>query len=296
MGLFQPTKEIYYCDACHYETINKYDFNKHCKRKKHVSNIYKDSNTIQINDNSVETYKCLYCNKCYKFQSGLSRHKTKCKYVLQNNDNDIIKSQNQHINALHNMIEKTIEKQNSTIHHLLKKLDSSQCHNITNNYNHMTINVFLNQHCKDAMNLSDFINSLNISMEDFEYTMDNGYIKGITNILLKRLIDMAPTQRPIHCSNHERLLFHVKDHNIWEEDGQHQHIDKSIDTISQKQIQMIKEWEHENPEWNKSDKGTECYMTMVKELMGGINEGEKEKRYEIIKKELGFNIDINTII
>lgn len=306
--------EKFYCDACDYITLNRYDYNKHCKRQKHFIN----SNNLNNSNNNLRKsnlntiyeshtkykplFECELCQKKYKFQSGLSRHKVKCdKYKIvdkQLYDTVLLDKQNQHINALHSMIEQTIEKQNSTIYHLLEKLNSSQINNITNNYNnnHMTINVFLNQHCKDAMNLSDFLNSLSISMEDFEYTMDNGYVKGITNILLKRLIDMSPTQRPIHCSDHNRLLFHIKDDNTWEEDDKHKHIDKSIDTITQKQIQMIKDWEKENPEWNKSDRGTEYYMNMIRELMGGINDGEKENKYEIIKKELGINMDINTII
>lgn len=301
-------REYYLCKYCNYKTSNKYDYNKHCSRQKHLMNSDKYKNKLKTNkielskDCIITDYRCDYCNKYYKYQSGLSRHKMKCslynsQLIKQSND-DIIEKQNQHIDALHTMIENTIKKQNSTIHNILEKFGSSNHGNITNNYNnnHMTINVFLNQHCKDAMNMSDFLNSLSISMEDFVYTMDNGYVKGITNILLKKLVDMSPTQRPIHCSNHEQLMFHVKDDNTWEEDKKHKHIDKSIDTITQKQIQLIKDWEAEHPTWNTDENGTECYMNMIRELMGGIDDGEKAKKYEIIKKKLGINIDINTII
>lgn len=309
--------ESYYCEHCDYLTINRYDYNKHCKRQKHFKNIAKTSSSSSQNPTHIaiikqsypfcgvntKQYECDYCYKKYKFSSGLSRHKQKCEQyknaLQQETSHKIIEKQSQHIHNLHALIEQTIEKQNTTIHQLVEKLTTPIAHhtsNVTNNYNNMTINVYLNQYCKDAMNLSDFISSLKLSMEDLEYTIDNGYVKGITNIFMKRLTDLAPTQRPIHCSDANRLLFHVKDDNSWEEDDKHERIDKSIDTISQKQIQMIKDWEKKNPQWNQSDEGTECYMNMVREMMGGINEREKVSKYEIIKKELGLSVDINAIL
>lgn len=292
--------ESYYCVQCDYLTINRYDYNKHCKRQKHFKNAVKTLNE-PIKQEKGKNYGCEYCNKKYKFSSGLSRHKQTCEHyktVMQMENNKIIEKQNEQIHNLHSFIEHTIEKQNTTIHQILDKLTTSISHtnNVTNNYNNMTINVYLNQYCKDAMNLSDFISSLKLSMDDLEYTIDNGYVKGIANIFMKRLTDLEPTQRPIHCSDTNRLLFHVKDDNSWEEDNQHERIDKSIDTISQKQIQMIKKWEKKNPKWNQSDEGTECYMNMVREMMGGIDEREKVVKYEFIKKELGLSVDINAIL
>jgi len=294
-------KETYYCKPCNYITLNRYDYTKHCSRQKHLKNTNHIDyvKTEVVSYSNKDTFDCPSCKRIYKFQSGLSRHKSKCvgyKPPVFNTENNIIDTQQRHITVLHNLIERTIEKQNTTIHQLLEKIDAKAPNTVTNNYNHMTINLFLNQHCKDAMNLSDFISSLNLSIEDLEYTVDNGYAKGITNIFLKRLVDMSPSQRPIHCSDHNRLLFHVKDDNTWEEDNKHNYIDKSIDSITQKQIQMIKDWEMNNPGWNKSESGTECYMTMVRELMGGIDGGEKENKYELIKKDLSLNIDLKSIL
>ena len=92
----------------------------------------------------------------------------------------------------------------------------------------MTINVFLNEQCKDAMNLTDFVENVRVSLQDLNYTKKNGYIDGISNIFVKHLQDMKPTERPIHCSDKKRMQFYVKDANVWEKDKSHEKIDKSI--------------------------------------------------------------------
>ena len=133
-------------------------------------------------------------------------------------------------------------------------------------------------------------------MEDLQYTKENGYIKGITNIFVKNLQDMNPTERPIHCSDKKRLQFYVKDENQWQKDNENKKIDRSIETITQKQIQNIKAWEKQHPDWNTTEHGTELYMGMVKEVMGGMSENEKLKNRVHIKKELGSSIDINNLL
>ena len=160
----------------------------------------------------------------------------------------------------------------------------------------MTINVFLNEQCKNALNLTDFVENIKVTLEDLQYTKDNGFINGVTNIITKQLQDLKPTERPIHCSDRKKLQFYVKDDDQWEQDTSHMKVDQTIESITQKQIQKIKEWENGHPNWNKSEKGTESYMEMVKEVMGGISKNEKIKNYENIKKQLGVSIDLNNLI
>ena len=248
------------------------------------------------------------CNKEYKYKSGLSRHKKICKPVKEVKEeielkapekiksdfvnNPILQQQHQQIQNLQNILEKTIESQQDMFDNLIQKVG-----NTTNHINNrMTINVFLNQECKNAMNLTDFMDSLHLSLEDLQYTKENGYIKGITNIFVKNLQDMNPMERPIHCSDKKTLQFYVKDKNEWQEDNENKKIDRSIETITQKQIQHIKAWEKEHPHWNTSEQGTALYMSMIKEVMGGMTQNEKMKNRENIKKELGSSIDINNLI
>ena len=156
----------------------------------------------------------------------------------------------------------------------------------------MTINLFLNEVCSGAVNLSDFIKKLNISSCDLNYTMNNGYVKGINNIFIKNLETLKPSERPIYCTDRKRLRFYVKEDDEWLRDNSN--IEKSIDKITIKQIQKIKDWEKENPSWNNSDELTEKYLKMVQEIV--INSADKEKNMESIIKQLSNNTEIKDIM
>jgi len=301
------TNTDFQCEACKYCTKNKYDWKKHLQTKKHSNNLLLSNKTMQQHsfnpgDECSVPYQQFMCScgKGYKFYSGLSRHKQKCVSKLTININkdqqvngfNIVQQQRDQIASLQSLLEKTIESQQTTLHNLMNKVGNTTNNNTINN---MQINFFLNQECKNAMNLTDFVNSLQLSLEDLLYTRDNGYIKGITNIFVKNLQDLKPIDRPIHCSNNNSLHFFVKDDDQWEQDGSHEKVDKTIESITQKQIQKIKIWESEHPYWNTSEEGTESYMEMIKEVMGGISQNEKIVNYENIKKELGVSIDINNL-
>ena len=295
------SETTFFCDKCNYKTLNKYDWTKHLKTKKHLKIISKslEGTSEFLDNNYANDYICNECGKVYKFSSGLSRHMKTCyssnieepdkKEKVETKKVDIVSNQNEQIKNLHELLQKTIENQNNLI---------GKVGNTTNNINNtMTINLILNEKCKNAMNLTDFMDSLKLSLEDLKYTCDNGYIKGITNILVKNLADINPNKRPFHCNdNNTSLEFFVKDENSWEQDNKHKKINKSIEQITQKQIQHIKEWEQYNPRWNESDNGTELYMSMIKEVMGGMSDKDKTINIENIKKEIGTKVELNNVI
>lgn len=271
--------EEYNCKNCKYKTKNKSDWRKHLTTKKHNKNC--DENYTNF-DNT--RHMCINCGREYKYRTGLSRHLKVCNVYEKSK----IEEQQNQIANLQDLLEKTITTQNDTLNNLMSRVG-----NTTNNYNNqIAINLFLNNECKNAMNLTDFMNSLQLSVDDLDYTKDNGYIKGITNIFVKNLRDLNPRDRPIHCSDKNRLQFYVKDENKWEQDNQNDKLNKSIDTITHKQIQLIKQWEDEHPNWNLNEEGTDSYMRMVKEVIGN----NKIVQYESIKKEIGGSINLDKII
>jgi len=172
--------------------------------------------------------------------------------------------------------------------------DVSKITNINNINNKLSINVFLNEHCKDAMNLTDFVENLKVNIEDLMYTKENGYAKGISNIFVKQLQDMEPTQRPIHCSDNKRMKFYVKDDDKWNKDAANTKIDEAVLDVDRKQWRAIKEWERENPDYEKSDKLYKEYMELVRATMGGGNKKTIAINSKQIKKELGCTVKISS--
>tara|TARA_B100000795_G_scaffold263687_1_gene243177 strand:+ start:753 stop:1526 length:774 start_codon:yes stop_codon:yes gene_type:complete len=246
-------------------------------------------------------YKCDGCGKIYKFPSGLSRHVLKCALYLefefaqtsctelQNEVNDavsgdydmkdlinIIKKQQEQLNESHKMIEKVITE-------TVPKIGN-------NNNNNISINVYLNENCKNAMNLTDFVEQINVSLEDLMYTQQYGHIEGLANIFTKQLKDMNPSERPIHCSDSKRLQFYIKDDDTWSKDEKHLKIDKTINDVKMKQMKKLKQWEDLHPNYLTNEKLLNDWQEMVREIIGhGDNEKDKEKNMINVKKQLASN-------
>lgn len=313
-----PKKSPYYnCFYCGYETSNKKDYKKHCETKKHFSMMLRkcsenaplkipSENFEQIIDNNIIdngfiddknsnhkitpssvkipknplTYNCVFCNKQYKHRQSCNRHEKGCKKN--------IKSNKEYKNVLQILHETT-----ETNRKLCEKIENMELNsNTTINNQNFNINVYLNNDCKNALPLDDFVKNVTLSIEDLDYTKNNGYIKGITNIFVKNLETLQHKNRPIHCVDKKLQKFYIKNEK-WDEDNTHFHLDRSIDTVAKKQIHKIKEWEKMNPNWEKTEKGMDDYVLMVQTLMGGKNETEREKNKILIKKELSESVDIN---
>ena len=205
------------------------------------------------------------CGKKYKSRSGLWKHS----YICKNKKNT------EHDDKLLTKIYKSIDDKNVELINIIdnKVLNTKPIKQEVN------INIFLNEKCKHAMNIADFIENLRLTMEHLNYTKENGYVIGISNILTKNLNSLAPTERPIHCI--DKLQFYIKSEDTWLKDGG-EIFDKQIAQIKNKQIKMVKEWEEQYPEWHKDEIKQKEYLKIINATNNSDN--TKKDLYEIKKK------------
>ena len=143
------------------------------------------------------------------------------------------------------------------------------------------------------MNLEDFVRKITVSLKDLNYSKNNGYVGGITNILFKQLKDLSPDERPIHCSDKKRLKFYVKDDNKWEPDNQHEKINKTIKNITVEQVKTLSKWEDKNPGFQNDEKLLSEWQDTLQNITGGISNNELLKNEKKIKQEIGKFVDLN---
>ena len=267
------------CQKCNYSTSRKSSWDKHILTAKHLND-----NKMVTNGNKFVEFFCEHCGKGYKYKSGLSRHKKKC-MAIETNFVDTSCKKLQQQNKLLETVEKLIEQNTE----LSKRVGN-------NNNNKISINVFLNEKCKDAMNLADFVDNIKVSLDDIQYTKEHGYVKGISNIFVKHLTDMNVTERPIHCSDRKRLQFYVKDENEWSKDKTHNKINETIKHISQQQIKQIKCWEEAHPNYMKDDALLAEWHKMIYTMMGGTNNEDIKNSTENIKKCLSDKTYVKEIL
>jgi hypothetical protein len=252
----------YNCELCEYKGTHKGDFIKHNLTLKHQRKKMEiNGNTKNPMDisNIIINYECDRCNKKYGSNSGLWKHKQKCKKEKKNIDSTeliaLIKKQYRELND-----------KNKEIVELCKK------GTIVNNTNNISIHIFLRDHCKDAMNLKDFVNNIKLSLDDLDYTGKNGFSKGIAKILLKNLNGIDPANRPIHCTDKKRLQFYVKDENKWEKDNGNQKLDKSINDVTNKQYSQIEDWKKENKDYENNPSKMMEYFQIAQGCVPDENE------------------------
>ena len=235
----------------------------------------------------VEIFAC-ECGKSYKDRTGLWRHKKKCEIAEQiiENEEEIVEDENLNEKDL---VMKLI-KQNGDLQKQIIDLskETKQVTNITNQTNHFNLNLFLNDQCKNALNLIDFVNGLQISLQDLEQTGKLGYVDGISRIFVNALKDLDITERPIHCTDIKRETVYVKDKDRWEiDDKDKSKLKNSIRVIEEKNLHLLPEWQEENPNFRELDtQENQDFIQISINSLGGPCEEEVNKQQDKVLKNV----------
>jgi len=245
-------------------------------------------NSNEIKPKLSSHYECQNCNKKYKDYSGLWRHKKKCN--IEMSSTEINKETNNSEKLIKYLIKENSEFKQMIIEQNKQMIEIAKngTHHITNtnsNNKSFNLNFFLNETCKDAMNIMDFVDSIKIQLSDLEKVGKIGFVEGISNIIIKNLNSLDESKRPVHCTDSKREVIYVKDEDKWEKENEtNQKMRKAIKHVAHKNTKMLSEFRVKNPDCLKStSKVSDQYNKLVFESMGGKGDNDLEKEDKIIK-------------
>jgi len=293
----------YVCLTCDFHTGNKKDFERHGLTAKHKKNIFGNvGNKMEMSKNPA--FVC-ECNKIFCTNAGLWKHKNKCiangdakhaeMHVELDNEEDVkllstlvleVVKQNKELMSQHNETQKQNQELTKQLFEICKNGTNNTMIN-NNSYNKtFNLNVFLNEECKDAMNIMDFVDSLKIQLSDLENVGKQGFIDGISNIIVKNLKALDVNKRPVHCSDSKREIMYIKDEDKWEKDDDDKlKLRKAIKYIAHKNTKLLPEFKAKYPDCIYSDsRKSDQYNKLIIESMGGNGDNDTEKENKIIRK------------
>jgi len=292
---------IFVCEYCDFKCSKKSNMDKHKLTLKHKKNDV--GLHLGLQENIIEESFTCNCGKEYKFRQGLWKHKKKCiteNNISNNKSNELFNitpdmiinviQQNQEFKDLlmeQNKQNFELQKQNNELQKQMLEVIKNGTNNTVNSHNKtFNLQVFLNETCKNAMNIMDFVDSIKIQLSDIESIGELGYVNGMSKLIIKHLNALDENMRPVHCSDPKRDSLYVKDKNVWEkEDSENTKIKKAIKYISHKNICALPEWKAKYPDCIYSDSlKSDQYNHIVVEAMGGPGDNDAEKADKIVKK------------
>ena len=284
----QNEQQIFICKLCDFKTCKKNNYNRHLQTLKHKK--LSNSDTIVTNSDKneqkeqkepINIFECI-CGKKYKYRQGLSHHKSKCMFkdkesITQNLSQefvlDVIKKQQDQITELTN-----------TIKNMAPLINSNITNNTQNNNQKFNINVFLNEQCKDAINMSDFIKSLHITIEQLDFTKQNGLVQGLSKSIIENMNKLSIYERPMHCTDTKRETLYIKEDNEWKKDINKEKIKGAIKKASSKNFNALMNWKTLNPDYMNNEDKTD-YFTKTISTIGKPTTNIDEKIIKNLCKE-----------
>ena len=331
--MFEKKREKYSCEHCDFICSYKCDFSRHCSTRKHKMEIMEINKELIGKKNmgqQITGYNCLHCGKIYETNAGLWKHSKKCSSKIPSETNDLLIKSDDDIECsepIKNYIMKLVEQnmqlseqtnelknmfiqqntefmqQTAEINEKIDTLAENPPQQITNiqnnnktiNNTQFNLNVFLQQTCKDAINMSDFIDSLEINTKSLERTGTHGYVHGISKIFMDGIRKLKVQERPIHCTDLKREVLYIKDNDTWTKDTEdNKQFKKALATVVHRNMIQIVKWEEENPETsNPESKTYEFYFELARQSMGGGDQDVTDRNNEKILKAIAQEVHID---
>lgn len=266
----------YFCKFCNFSTCKKTDYNRHILTVKHKMLTNVDNNNEK---NEKKEFTC-ECGKIYKHRQSLCVHKKKCillnectslvtieekKEIIELKEyNKELKEDNKELKVMIKELIKENAKQQQQITELIPKIGNNN--NNTTQNNKFNINVFLNEKCKDAINMTDFIKSIQVSIQQLDFTKENGLANGLSRTIIDNINKLSIYERPLHCTDVKRETLYIKEEDKWEKDESQEKIKKAIKNASSKNYNALQDWREKNPDFmdneEKSDYFTQAIITI----------------------------------
>ena len=290
---------LFKCKICEYNTSRKSSYDKHLLTSKHIKltivNDLLTKSCTKVANNTA--FLCQNCNKEYKSRVGLWKHKKNCiieNKILNNNEFDKTEDLIKYLMKENAEFKQMLIDQNKQMIEMAKDAgNNNTTNNNTNSHNKaFNLNFFLNETCKDAMNIMDFVDSIQLQLSDLENVGKLGYVEGISNIIIKNLKELDMEKRPVHCTDKKRETMYVKDENKWEKDDGNKKISKAIKRVVSKNQRLIPKFKEAHPDCNTyHSKFSDQYNKLIVESCGGSGDNDLEKEEKIIK-----NISKNVLV
>lgn len=273
---YSKSTRDFHCKLCDYSCSNMSNFNKHLQTKKHkkAEMIQNGTEKVLKTTHEPKCWSC-ECGRTYRYHSGYYRHKKTCNYkpapVVEETKGGNAELKNMFINVVeeNKELRRLLMKQQEQIGEIIPRIGNTT-HTTNNTFN---LQMFLHESCKDALNISDFIESLNIQIQDLEHTKKHGLCEGVANIFVNGLKQLGTYKRPIHCTDVKRETLYIKDNDQWgKEETSRERLKKSLYDLADKQRKAITEWEECHPDWESSEQGKQEWILLVKNVMGTLEE------------------------
>jgi len=293
---FTPKNPSFFCEICEFISGNKKDYSRHVLTRKHLK-MAKMMTLLTKKPQKNPLPYCCDCGKEYKTRQGLHTHRKRCNTESENYDTtDGEPSSKELLCLISDLVKSQSGLQDSILEICRNGVSNTTITQTNSNNKTFNLNMFLNETCKDAMNITDFVDSIKLQLSDLENVGEVGYVKGISNIIVKNLNALDITKRPVHCADKKREVLYIKDDNKWAKEDDNTKLRKMIKRVAFKNYKQITQYKAKYPDCDKSEsRYSDQYNKIIIESMGGAGDNEKENEDKIIRnisKEVVINKDI----